>query len=89
MQPSSRRRFAERAVTTSPRLVSAIVPVAVTPGNVTISFGVLSYAGRLVVSVVCDPDHVPEHALVAAVLRQEVEAACAATLPAPPMLSER
>ncbi len=69
--------------------VSAIVPVAVTPGNVTVSFDVLSYAGRLVVTVVCDPDHVPEHALVAAVLRQEVEAAGAGTLPAPPMLSER
>ena len=70
-------------------LVSAIVPVAVTPGNVTVSFAVLSYAGRLVVTVVCDPDHVPEHARVAAVFRQEVEAACAVTLPARPMLSER
>ena len=40
--------------------VVAVVPVAVNPGNVAVSFDVLSYAGRLVVTLVCDPGLVPE-----------------------------
>ena len=46
--------------------VVAIVPVAVNPGNVAVSFGVLSYAGALAVTLVCDPDLVPESAWLAA-----------------------
>jgi hypothetical protein len=34
--------------------VAAVVPVAVNPGNVAVSFDVLSYAGTLVVTLVCD-----------------------------------
>lgn len=75
-------RGPDAALSVAGGLVSQIVPVAVTPGNVTVSFGVLSYAGRLVVSVVSDPDHVPEHALVAAVLRRELEALCDVTVAA-------
>jgi hypothetical protein len=41
------------------RDVTRIVPVAVNPGNVGVSFDVLSYAGNLVVSVVVDPVQVP------------------------------
>ena len=67
-------RGPDAALSVAGGLVSQIVPVAVTPGNVTVSFGVLSYAGRLVVTVVSDPANVPEHALVAAVLRRELEA---------------
>jgi WS/DGAT/MGAT family acyltransferase len=40
--------------------VVAVVPAAVNPGNVAVSFDVLSYAGSLVVTLVCDPGLVPE-----------------------------
>jgi hypothetical protein len=39
--------------------VVALVPLAVNPGNVAVSFDVLSYAGTLAVTVVADPDLVP------------------------------
>lgn len=61
-------------------VVARIVPVAVNPGNVTVSFGVLSYAGRLVVSVVTDPRHVPEHGQLASWLRLELVGVCADAL---------
>jgi WS/DGAT/MGAT family acyltransferase len=56
--------------------VQRIVPVAVNPGNVTVSFDVLSAGGRLVTSIVSDPDHVPDHQ----VLREAVEAELAGVL---------
>ena len=37
-----------------------MVPVTVTAGNVTVSFGVLSYAGTLAVTVVADPGRLPD-----------------------------
>jgi WS/DGAT/MGAT family acyltransferase len=40
--------------------VTAVVPVAVNPGNVTVSVDVLSYAGTLAVTVVTDPEAVPD-----------------------------
>ncbi len=55
--------------------ITRIVPVAVNPGNVTVSFGVLSYAGRLLVSVLSDPDHVPEHDLLRHRLVEELGSA--------------
>ena len=48
--------------------LSQIVPIAVNPGNVGVSFDVLSYAGRLTVSVVADPVVVPEVDRVAELL---------------------
>lgn len=45
--------------------VVAVVPVAVNPGNVAVSFDVLSYAGTLAVTLVCDPGLVPESAWLA------------------------
>ncbi len=42
------------------RTVEEIVPIAVNPGNVTVSFDVLSYAGGLVITAVADPDAVPD-----------------------------
>ncbi len=46
--------------------VSAVLPVAVSPGNVGASFAALSYAGGLCVTVITDPSLVPEaDALVA------------------------
>ena len=46
--------------------VTSVVPVAVNPGNVAVSFDVLSYAGTLLVTLVCDPGLVPESAWLAA-----------------------
>ena len=45
--------------------VIAVVPVAVNPGNVAVSFDVLSYAGALGITLVCDPVLVPESAWLA------------------------
>ncbi|AXH95635.1 wax ester/triacylglycerol synthase domain-containing protein [Ornithinimicrobium avium] len=40
--------------------ITSITPVAVNPGNVSVSFDVLSYAGELGITVVVDPDLVPD-----------------------------
>jgi WS/DGAT/MGAT family acyltransferase len=40
--------------------VTRIVPVTITAGNVGVAFAALSYAGRLGVTVITDPDVVPE-----------------------------
>lgn len=40
--------------------VSQVVPAAVTPGNVGVTFDVLSYAGGLLISVVSDPRLLPD-----------------------------
>ena len=45
--------------------VTAVVPVAVNPGNVAVTFDVLSYAGTLGVTLVADPGLVPESAWLA------------------------
>lgn len=50
--------------------VRAIVPAAVNPGNVGVSFDVLSYAGVLGVTVVTDPDIVTEPDRLTAELAQ-------------------
>lgn len=51
-----------------------IVPIAINPGNVGVSFDVLSYAGRLTISVVACPRTVPEVDWVAETLRAELAA---------------
>ena len=53
--------------------VSRVVPVAVTPGNTAVTFDVLSYAGRLGVSVVADPVLVPDQAGVTTRLRSRLD----------------
>jgi WS/DGAT/MGAT family acyltransferase len=52
--------------------VERIVPMALNPGNVTVSFVAFSAAGRLVVSVVSDPDRVPDHAVLRQTLDREL-----------------
>jgi diacylglycerol O-acyltransferase / wax synthase len=52
--------------------IRGLVPIATVPGNVTVSFDVLSYAGRLLISVVYDPDHMPDHALLGDALASEL-----------------
>lgn len=53
--------------------VRRIVPMAVNPGNVTVSFGVLSAGGRLVLGVVTDPDHVPDRDVLVAAFTAELD----------------
>ena len=54
--------------------VAAIVPVAVgEAGNMTVSFVALSYAGTLTVSVVADPDAVPDLTVLAGALQRELD----------------
>jgi WS/DGAT/MGAT family acyltransferase len=52
--------------------IRRLVPIATVPGNVTVSFDALSYAGRLLISVVFDPDHLPDHALLGDALAREL-----------------
>jgi diacylglycerol O-acyltransferase len=54
--------------------VGAVLPVSATTGNVTVAFAALSYAGRLIVTVIADPDAVPDMAGLAASLQDEFNA---------------
>ena len=55
--------------------VDDVIPVALgDPGNATVSFDVLSYAGTLSITVVADPDHVPDLPVLAAALEAELAA---------------
>ncbi|HXV92005.1 MAG TPA: wax ester/triacylglycerol synthase domain-containing protein [Pseudonocardia sp.] len=55
--------------------IRTIVPVAVgEAGNATVNFVALSYAGTLVVTVVADPDRVPDLPLLASLLQDELDA---------------
>lgn len=55
-----------------------IAPVTITAGNVGVAFAALSYAGRLTVTVIVDPDVVPELGAVASALADELAAITAA-----------
>lgn len=46
-----------------------LIPVAAISGNVGVAFAVLSYAGRLTVTVVADPDRCPDAARLAELVR--------------------
>jgi diacylglycerol O-acyltransferase len=48
--------------------VRRIAPIGVIAGNVAVAFAALSYAGRLTVTVVTDPQVAPEGAAIAAAL---------------------
>jgi len=55
--------------------VDGLIPVALgDAGNTTVSFDALSYAGTLSITVVADPDHVPDLPLLAAALQAELAA---------------
>ncbi|EWT03179.1 hypothetical protein N865_01855 [Intrasporangium oryzae NRRL B-24470] len=56
------------------RRVARVVPFALTPGNVGVCFDVLSYAGRLVVTTVADPDVVPEQDLLTQLVGEQITA---------------
>ena len=51
-----------------------VIPVTITAGNVGVAFAALSYAGRLTVTVIVDPDVVPEVDDVVAALESELRA---------------
>lgn len=52
--------------------VTSVIPVAVNPGNVGVSFDILSYAGQLGVTVVADPDLVPDQEQLTHLLSDEL-----------------
>ncbi|MET4705873.1 wax ester/triacylglycerol synthase domain-containing protein [Frigoribacterium sp. UYMn621] len=55
-------------------LVRDIVPLTVAAGNVTVSFAVLSYAGRLTITIVSDPKTCPDLPVLRAALSRELDA---------------
>ena len=52
--------------------VRAVIPVPSTAGNVTVTLGVLSYAGALRITVLCDPGRMPDVAVLTAALGREL-----------------
>jgi hypothetical protein len=56
--------------------VLALLPMSVAPGNVTVAFTALSYAGVLVVTLVADPDRVPDLDLLARHLQAGLDELC-------------
>jgi WS/DGAT/MGAT family acyltransferase len=52
--------------------VAEVLPVSVSPGNVGVAFDALSYAEQLVVTVVADPDLLPEQERLTEDLRAEL-----------------
>jgi len=52
--------------------ITDVMAVPTTTGNVTVSFGALSYAGRLAVTVIADPDHCPDLPTLKHELQQEL-----------------
>jgi hypothetical protein len=50
--------------------IGALVPMVATPGNIGVTFAALSYAGTLAVSVITDPDIVPEREALAGALHR-------------------
>ena len=55
--------------------VRSVIPIPATTGNVTVTFGALSYAGMLRITVVSDPSRMPDVAVLTAALRQELGSA--------------
>jgi hypothetical protein len=51
--------------------VRAVIPTPATTGNVIVTFGVLSYAGTLRITVLSDPSRVPDVAVLTAALRRD------------------
>ena len=58
--------------------VADITAIAIAPGNVAVSFAVLSYAGTLTVTVIADPAACPDLEVVTGFLHSELDALIAA-----------
>jgi hypothetical protein len=54
--------------------VADAVPLSATQGNVGLAFAALSYAGRLTVTALLDPDVVPERHVLRRALQDELDA---------------
>jgi hypothetical protein len=53
--------------------VLEVIPIAVVPGNVGVAFDILSYADQVVVSLVADPELVPDQDVLTAELTSELK----------------
>ncbi|HET6665778.1 MAG TPA: wax ester/triacylglycerol synthase domain-containing protein [Intrasporangium sp.] len=65
-------RGPDQFLTLGGRRIVEIIPVAITPGNTAVTFDILSYAGRVCVTVVSDPDLVPDPSVLAGLLGEEL-----------------
>ena len=65
------------------RRIVKIIPVAITPGNVAVTFDILSYAGQVCVTIVSDPALVPDHTALAGLLGEELQALITGGTPGP------
>ena len=54
-------------------LVTEVVPVPTITGNITVAFAALSYAGRLHVSVIADPERCPDLPAIGEALQRELD----------------
>jgi diacylglycerol O-acyltransferase len=54
--------------------IGEIVPLSLTMGNITVAFAAMSYAGTLVITVVADPDHCSDLALLVEELQGALDA---------------
>jgi hypothetical protein len=52
--------------------VQAVIPIPNTTGNVTVTFGALSYAGTLRITVLSDAGRMPDVAVLTAAMRREL-----------------
>jgi hypothetical protein len=53
--------------------ITQMVPITITAGNVTVAFAILSYAGTVTITVIVDPDAVPDVGLLTHALESELE----------------
>ena len=54
---------------------AGVFPIRSTTGNVTVTFGMLSYAGTLRITILSDPSRVPDVAVLTCALRRELAGA--------------
>lgn len=54
--------------------VTGLIPVALISGNVSVAFAVMSYAGTLTVTIIADPDVVPDLPVLRDALQDELDA---------------
>jgi diacylglycerol O-acyltransferase / wax synthase len=49
-----------------------VIPVTLTTGNITVSFGMLSYAGTITLTVIADAEHLADLDILTRALRLEL-----------------
>ena len=65
-------RGPDHVLTLGGRRIGEIIPVAITPGNVAVTFDILSYAGSVCITIVSDPDLVGDGSVLAGLLSEEL-----------------